>query len=113
MGGAPPCSYSLRQHTFVNGGRAWRAARHVLLAGYQTGGPNMANTHTDSGSKDTNKGGNFSSDREKAAEAGKKGGQHSHEGSESKSKGGTFATDREKASEAGKNGGEHSHGGNK
>ncbi|XWO59429.1 general stress protein (plasmid) [Pseudomonas luteola] len=46
--------------------------------------------------------GNFSNDREKASEAGKKGGQNS---------GGNFANDREKASEAGKKGGEHSHGG--
>ncbi|MDN4628672.1 general stress protein [Erwinia sp. DT-104] len=46
--------------------------------------------------------GNFAEDREKASEAGKKGGQNS---------GGNFANDREKASEAGKKGGEHSHGG--
>ncbi len=46
--------------------------------------------------------GNFAEDREKASEAGKKGGQHSA---------GNFANDREKASEAGKKGGEHSHGG--
>ncbi|MBF8643067.1 general stress protein [Pseudomonas luteola] len=44
----------------------------------------------------------FPNDREKASEAGKKGGQNS---------GGNFANDREKASEAGKKGGEHSHGG--
>lgn len=46
--------------------------------------------------------GNFAEDREKASEAGKKGGQNS---------GSNFANDREKASEAGKKGGEHSHGG--
>jgi len=46
--------------------------------------------------------GNFAEDREKASEAGKKGGQNSA---------GNFANDREKASEAGKKGGEHSHGG--
>ena len=46
--------------------------------------------------------GNFAEDREKASEAGKKGGQNS---------GGNFANDREKASEAGKKEGEHSHGG--
>lgn len=46
--------------------------------------------------------GNFAEDREKASEAGKKGGQNS---------GGNFANDLEKASEAGKKGGEHSHGG--
>jgi general stress protein YciG len=85
----------------------------MLLVGCQTGDPNMANTHSDSGSKATDKGGNFSGDREKAAEAGKKGGQHSQAGSDSTSKDGNFATDREKASEAGKKGGEHSHGGNK
>ncbi|MFP3526171.1 general stress protein, partial [Pantoea sp. SIMBA_072] len=39
---------------------------------------------------------------EKAAEAGKKGGQAS---------GGNFANDREKASEAGRKGGQNSHGG--
>ncbi|MDU2940810.1 MAG: general stress protein [Enterobacteriaceae bacterium] len=46
--------------------------------------------------------GNFAEDREKASEAGKKGGQQS---------GGNFANDREKASEAGKKGGQQSHGG--
>jgi general stress protein YciG len=42
------------------------------------------------------KGGNFANDREKAPEAGHKGGQAS---------GGNFAQDREKASEAGSKGG--------
>lgn len=46
--------------------------------------------------------GNFAEDREKASEAGKKGGKNSS---------GNFANDREKASEAGKKGGENSHGG--
>ena len=46
--------------------------------------------------------GNFAEDKQKASEAGKKGG---------KASGGNFANDREKASEAGKKGGEHSHGG--
>ncbi|WP_342755445.1 general stress protein [Pantoea sp. MBD-2R] len=45
--------------------------------------------------------GNFSEDREKASEAGKKGGQNS-------SGSGNFKYDREKASEAGKKGGEKS-----
>ena len=48
--------------------------------------------------------GNFAEDREKASEAGKKGGQQS---------GGNFKNDREKASEAGKKGGQNSHGGRK
>jgi Stress-induced bacterial acidophilic repeat motif. len=39
--------------------------------------------------------GNFAEDKQKASEAGKKGGQHS---------GGNFKNDREKASEAGKKG---------
>lgn len=46
--------------------------------------------------------GNFGNDREKASEAGHKGGQKS---------GGNFANDREKASEAGKKGGQNSQGG--
>lgn len=53
------------------------------------------------GSANTNPG-NFANDREKASEAGHKGGQAS---------GGNFANDREKASEAGRVGGQHSHGG--
>ncbi|MFD1801519.1 general stress protein [Mixta tenebrionis] len=48
--------------------------------------------------------GNFAEDREKASEAGKKGGKQS---------GGNFKNDREKASEAGKKGGQNSHGGRK
>lgn len=46
--------------------------------------------------------GNFANDREKASEAGKKGGQASEGG---------FANDKDKASDAGKKGGEHSHDG--
>ncbi|MEI2264368.1 general stress protein [Erwinia sp. CGal63] len=44
--------------------------------------------------------GNFAEDREKASEAGKKGGQSSSSGS--------FKNDREKASESGKKGGQSS-----
>ncbi|MGA4634790.1 general stress protein [Pseudomonas solani] len=47
--------------------------------------------------------GNFSNDREKASEAGRKGGQSS---------GNTLANDRQKASEAGRKGGQSS-GGNR
>jgi general stress protein YciG len=62
--------------------------------------------------------GNFANDREKASEAGRKGGQSSHSGgserppSEDTSErgGSNFANDREKASEAGRKGGGHSHG---
>lgn len=50
--------------------------------------------------------GNFANDRQKASEAGKKGGQASG-GSNS----GNFANDRKKASEAGKKGGQRSGGG--
>ncbi len=46
--------------------------------------------------------GNFAEDRERASEAGHKGGQQS---------GGNFANDPERAAEAGRKGGEHSHGG--
>ncbi len=46
--------------------------------------------------------GNFANDREKASQAGRKGGQAS---------GGNFANDRVKASEAWKKGGQNSHGG--
>ena len=52
--------------------------------------------------KGNNNPGNFANGREKASEAGKKGGQSS---------GGNFANDREKASEAGRKGGQQSHGG--
>ena len=46
--------------------------------------------------------GNFGNDKEKASEAGRKGGHNS---------GGNFANDREKASAAGRKGGQNSHGG--
>ncbi len=55
--------------------------------------------------------GNFAQDREKASEAGHKGGQHSHGGGGAEHNPGNFAQDREKASEAGRKGGQHSHGG--
>lgn len=45
--------------------------------------------------------GNFAEDRERASEAGRKGGQHS---------GGTLKNDPQRASEAGKKGGKNSHG---
>ncbi len=48
--------------------------------------------------------GNFAEDRERASEAGRKGGQQS---------GGNFKNDPQCASEAGKKGGKNSHGGNK
>ena len=46
--------------------------------------------------------GNFANDREKASDAGQKGGEAS---------GGNFKNDPERASEAGRNGGENAHGG--
>jgi uncharacterized protein len=68
--------------------------------------------------------GNFAEDRERASQAGQKGGQQSHPGSQTHTgsqamdrdrergqQGGNFAQDREKASEAGRKGGQHSHGG--
>ncbi|KAI3490877.1 hypothetical protein L1887_45039 [Cichorium endivia] len=48
--------------------------------------------------------GNFAEDRERASEAGRKGGQHS---------GGNFKNDPQRASEAGKKGGKNSHGSSK
>lgn len=61
--------------------------------------------------------GNFVNDRERASEAGRKGGQHSGSthGNETGRQGGqggsgNFANDRERASEAGKKGGQMSHG---
>ena len=48
--------------------------------------------------------GNFAENRERAAEAGRKGGQAS---------GGNFKNDPRRASEAGKKGGKNSHGGNR
>ncbi|MBE5620119.1 general stress protein [Salmonella enterica] len=48
--------------------------------------------------------GNFAGNREKASEAGRKGGQHS---------GGNFKNDPQRASESGKKGGQNSHGGRK
>ena len=60
--------------------------------------------------------GNFAEHRERASQAGQKGGQQSHTGSQNMDRerdqhGGNFAQDREKASEAGRKGGQHSHGG--
>jgi general stress protein YciG len=48
--------------------------------------------------------GNFAEDRERASEAGRKGGQHS---------GGNLNNDPQRASEAGKKGGKNSHGSSK
>ena len=48
--------------------------------------------------------GNFAEDRERASEAGRKGGQQS---------GGNFKNDPQRASEAGKKGGKNSHGSSK
>ena len=63
--------------------------------------------------------GNFADDRERAAEAGRKGGEHSHgqgqktgqPASGQDNRGSNFRDNPEKASEAGRKGGAHSHGG--
>ena len=57
-------------------------------------------------------GGNFANDPERAAEAGRKGGEHSHGGQTpgGHQGRGNFAEDRERESEAGREGGEHSRG---
>nr|WP_110968429.1 KGG domain-containing protein [Pseudomonas huaxiensis] len=62
---------------------------------------NQSNRGHQGGSANSNPG-NFANDREKVAEAGRKGG---------KSSGGNFANDHERASEAGRTGGQQSHGG--
>lgn len=62
---------------------------------------NQSNRGHQGGSANSNPG-NFANDREKAAEAGRKGGKLS---------GGNFANDHERASEAGRSGGQQSHGG--
>lgn len=61
--------------------------------------------------------GNFANDRDRASEAGHKGGERSHgaqqqqsggsSGQQGASNSGNFANDREKASEAGRKGGQH------
>ena len=48
--------------------------------------------------------GNFAEERDRASEAGRKGGQHN---------GGNFKNDPQRASEAGKKGGKNSHGSSK
>ncbi|UGV24707.1 stress-induced protein [Rhodopseudomonas boonkerdii] len=55
--------------------------------------------------------GNFANDRERASEAGHKGGEHSHQQSQSGSSkgqqgGGNFAQNPDRASEAGRKGGQ-------
>lgn len=64
---------------------------------------NQSNRGHQGGSANSNPG-NFANDREKAAEAGRKGG---------KSSVGNFANDHERASEAGRTGGQQSHGGSR
>ena len=53
--------------------------------------------------------GNFAHDRARAVEAGRKGGERSHGGGGARHNPGNFAQDREKAAEAGRRGGQHSH----
>jgi general stress protein YciG len=64
----------------------------------------MATQHSSGGGNKSNPG-NFANDRQKAAEAGRMGGQH--QGKETNP--GNFANDRQKAAEAGRKGGQHSH----
>jgi general stress protein YciG len=61
-------------------------------------------------SQHTGNPGNFAEDREKASEAGRKGGRHSQGGGGVEHNPGNFAQDREKAA-ATRSGGQHSHGG--
>jgi len=53
--------------------------------------------------------GNFARDRQRAVEAGRKGGQRSRGGGGASHNPGNFAQDRERAAEAGRKGGRHSH----
>lgn len=52
--------------------------------------------------------GNFAQDRMRAVEAGRRGGEHSRGGGGAQSNPGNFAQDREKAVDAGRRGGQHS-----
>ncbi len=49
--------------------------------------------------------GNFANNRQKAVEAGRRGGQHSHGGGGASNNPGNFANNRERAAEAGRKGG--------
>ncbi len=49
--------------------------------------------------------GNFANNREKAVEAGRRGGQHSHGGGGAGNNPGNFANNRQRAAEAGRKGG--------
>jgi general stress protein YciG len=49
--------------------------------------------------------GNFANNREKAVEAGRRGGQHSHGGGGATNNPGNFANNRQRAAEAGRKGG--------
>ena len=60
---------------------------------------NKQDDRTQQGTNSRSNSGNFANDREKAVEAGRKGGQNS---------GGNFANDRQRASEAGRTGGQKS-----
>jgi general stress protein YciG len=60
------------------------------------------NSTTRSGS---NNPGNFANNREKAVEAGRRGGQHSHGGGGAGNNPGNFANNRQRAAEAGRKGG--------
>jgi general stress protein YciG len=49
--------------------------------------------------------GNFANNRQKAVEAGRRGGQHSHGGGGASNNPGNFANNRQRAAEAGRKGG--------
>ncbi len=66
----------------------------------------MANQQSAGGGGKSNPG-NFANDREKAREAGHRGGMSQGKANNP----GNFANDREKAAEAGRKGGQNSHGG--
>ncbi len=59
----------------------------------------------DTGARSSNNPGNFANNRQKAVEAGRRGGQHSHGGGGAGNNPGNFANNRQRAAEAGRKGG--------
>ncbi len=71
----------------------------------QHAGNSEAAAQTAARSRGAGNPGNFANNREKAVEAGRRGGQHSHGGGGAGNNPGNFANNRQRAAEAGRKGG--------
>ncbi len=82
-----------------------QAEGHRAIENQQTTSAHGATAEQTARTRGAGNPGNFANNREKAVEAGRRGGQHSHGGGGAGNNPGNFANNRQRAAEAGRKGG--------